>query len=199
MGKSKSVILNVLLAVPIGLLFILFVNKLIEILTHDTVAEARIKKNLIIAFIIGIIGILIAWFIFYKSKVKNLGVMLGLMLGSIYLMINSLILNWDKLSMNENFMDIVGEYDYEAMKKAIQPLAEELAIESSGEGVIVTAIKPGSPADDIGLQKGDYLVSIDKNDVKSTRDVVALQQERAYYWTLIIRRKGELLKSKVGG
>jgi len=78
-------------------------------------------------------------------------------------------------------------------------LAEELAIESSGEGVVVTAIKPGSPADDIGLQKGDYLVSIDKNDVKSTRDVVALQQERAYYWTLVIRRKGELLKSKVGG
>ena len=78
-------------------------------------------------------------------------------------------------------------------------LAEELAIESSGDGVIVTAIKPGSPADDIGLQKGDYLVSIDKNDVKSTRDVVALQQERAYYWTLVIRRKGELLKSKVGG
>ena len=107
MGKSKSVILNVLLAIPIGLLFILFVNKLIEILTHDTVAEARIKKNLIIAFIIGIIGILIAWFIFYKSKVKNIGVMLGLMLGSIYLMINSLILNWDKLS-NDTKLFMIG-------------------------------------------------------------------------------------------
>ena len=78
-------------------------------------------------------------------------------------------------------------------------LAEEVAIESSGEGVVVTSIKPGSPADDIGLQKGDYLISIDNKEVKTTRDVVALQQERAYYWTLIIRRKGELLKSKVGG
>ena len=29
MAKSKSVILNVLLSIPIGLLFILFVNKLI--------------------------------------------------------------------------------------------------------------------------------------------------------------------------
>ena len=107
MAKSKSVVLNVLLAIPIGLLFILFVNKLIEILTHDTVAEARIKKNIIISFIIGIIGILIAWFIFYKSKVKNLGVMLGLMLGSIYLMINSLILNWDKLS-NDTKLFMIG-------------------------------------------------------------------------------------------
>ena len=91
----------------IGLLFILFVNKLIEILTHDTVAEARIKKNIIISFIIGIIGILIAWFIFYRSRVKNLGVMLGLMLGSIYLMINSLILNWDKLS-NDSKLFMIG-------------------------------------------------------------------------------------------
>jgi len=78
-------------------------------------------------------------------------------------------------------------------------LAEELAMESGSEGVIVVSVKQGSPADDIGLQKGDYLISIDNNDVKITRDVVALQQERAYYWTLIIRRKGELLKSKVGG
>ena len=78
-------------------------------------------------------------------------------------------------------------------------LAEELAIQNGGEGVVVVAVKQGSSADDVGLQKGDYLVSIDKNEVKTTRDVVALQQERAYYWTLIIRRKGELLKSKVGG
>lgn len=78
-------------------------------------------------------------------------------------------------------------------------LAEELAVESASEGVIIVSVKQGSPADDIGLQKGDYLISIDNNEVKTTRDVVALQQERAYYWTLIIRRKGELLKSKVGG
>ena len=78
-------------------------------------------------------------------------------------------------------------------------LAEELAVESASEGVIIASVKQGSPADDIGLQKGDYLISIDNNEVKTTRDVVALQQERAYYWTLIIRRKGELLKSKVGG
>ncbi|NBU13908.1 MAG: DegQ family serine endoprotease [Alphaproteobacteria bacterium] len=78
-------------------------------------------------------------------------------------------------------------------------LAEELAVESGTEGVIVVSVKQGSPADDIGLQKGDYLISIDNNDVKTTRDVVALQQERAYYWSLVIRRKGELMKSKVGG
>ena len=63
----------------------------------------------------------------------------------------------------------------------------------------ITAIKPGSPADDVGLKKGDFIVSIDGNEVKSSRDVAALARERGYYWTLIIRRDGELLRSKVGG
>ena len=78
-------------------------------------------------------------------------------------------------------------------------LAEELAIESANEGVVITAVKQGSPADEIGLKKGDYIVSIDGNDVKSSRDVATLARERGYYWILIIRRDGELLRSKVGG
>jgi alpha-D-ribose 1-methylphosphonate 5-triphosphate diphosphatase PhnM len=36
-------------------------------------------------------------------------------------------INWSNLSRNPNFMEVIGELDYEAMKKAIQPLAEELA------------------------------------------------------------------------
>ncbi len=34
---------------------------------------------------------------------------------------------WRGLSINENLMEIITEWDYDAMKKAIQPLAEELA------------------------------------------------------------------------
>ena len=78
-------------------------------------------------------------------------------------------------------------------------LAEELALESGNEGVVITTVKQGSPADDLGLQKGDYLLSIDGHDIVSTRDVIGLQRERTYYWTLIIRRNGDVLKSKVGG
>ena len=34
---------------------------------------------------------------------------------------------WHNIWLNENFMDIVGEIDYEAMRNAIKPLAEEIA------------------------------------------------------------------------
>ena len=104
---AKSQVINILLSFPIAALFILFVNKLIEILTNDLKAEEKIKKNLLIAFIIGIISILIGWFVFHKSKVKNTAVMLGLFLGALYLMINSLILNWNKLS-NDSKLFMIG-------------------------------------------------------------------------------------------
>ena len=104
---AKPLVINILLSIPIAGLFILFINKLIEILTIDLKAEDKIKKTLLISFIIGIIGILIGWFIFYKSKVKNMGVMLGLFLGSLYLMINSLLINWNKLS-NDSKLFMIG-------------------------------------------------------------------------------------------
>jgi cation transport ATPase len=104
---AKSQVINVLLSIPIAALFVLFISKLIEILTNDLKAEEKIKKNLLIAFIIGIIGILVGWFIFYRSKVKNIAVMLGLFLGSIYLMVNSLLLNWNKLN-NDTKLFMIG-------------------------------------------------------------------------------------------
>lgn len=78
-------------------------------------------------------------------------------------------------------------------------LAEDLGVDASGEGVIVTAVKPNSNADDIGLRVGDILVSIDGEDVKESRDVQPLSKPRKYYWTLVIKRDGKLLKTKVGG
>ena len=78
-------------------------------------------------------------------------------------------------------------------------LAEELGIEAASEGTVITAVKPGSSADEIGLQKGDVIVSIDGEDVRSSRDVEALAKPRKYYWPLVVRRGSELLTSKIGG
>jgi len=104
---AKPIIIDVLIAIPITILFVLFITKFIEIITNEDKAEDKIKKNLIISFIIGIIGILCAWFIFYKSKVKNRSVMISLILGSLYLIGNSLFLNWNKLS-NDSKLFMIG-------------------------------------------------------------------------------------------
>jgi Do/DeqQ family serine protease len=78
-------------------------------------------------------------------------------------------------------------------------LAEDFGLETGTEGVVVTAVKTGSPADDLGIKKGDVIVSIDGESVKTTRDAVALQKSRQYYWPLVVKRDGQVLTTQVGG
>ncbi len=78
-------------------------------------------------------------------------------------------------------------------------LSEELGLESVLDGVVVTNVKSNSPADQLGLKKGDMLVSIDGTAVKTAKDVLSLQRTRQYYWTLVIKRNGDMLTSKIGG
>jgi serine protease Do len=44
-------------------------------------------------------------------------------------------------------------------------LAEQLGVES-GAGVVVTNVEPGSPADDAGLQRGDVIIEVNRDEVK---------------------------------
>lgn len=78
-------------------------------------------------------------------------------------------------------------------------LAEELSVETGDVGVVVASVKSSSSAEELGLKKGDVIISIDGETVKTTQDVLALQRQRKYFWPLVIKRKGELLTSKVGG
>ena len=74
-----------------------------------------------------------------------------------------------------------------------------MALDISSDGVVFTNVKAGSAAEEVGLQKGDVIASIDGEAVKTSKDVVALQRPRQYYWALVIKRGGQTLTSKVGG
>jgi len=86
-----------------------------------------------------------------------------------------------------------------SLANASPALSEELGLDTAVDGVVVTNVKSNSPADELGIKKGDILVSIDGTAVKSAKDVLSLQRTRQYYWTLIIKRDGETLTSKIGG
>ena len=86
-----------------------------------------------------------------------------------------------------------------SVANASPALSEELGLDIAMDGVVVTSVKSSSPADQLGLKKGDILVSIDGSAVKSAKDVLSLQRTRQYYWTLVIKRDGETLTSKIGG
>ncbi|MCP8939007.1 DegQ family serine endoprotease [Alsobacter sp. SYSU M60028] len=78
-------------------------------------------------------------------------------------------------------------------------LAEEIGMDYPGDGVVVTDVAAGTPAQELGLRKGDMVLRVDDEAVATTRALDALAKPRNYYWKLSIRRQGEVVTTVVGG
>jgi Do/DeqQ family serine protease len=78
-------------------------------------------------------------------------------------------------------------------------VAEEISAEIGLDGVVVADVAPGSQAAELGLKKGDVILNVDDNPVKSTRELEKLAKPRQYYWKLVVQRGGEVLTTAVGG
>jgi serine protease Do len=61
---------------------------------------------------------------------------------------------------------------------SVQPLKtvdrQNMGFKGSG-GVLIASVEPGSFADDIGLQKGDIIVELNREKVASTEDIRRIQ------------------------
>ena len=78
-------------------------------------------------------------------------------------------------------------------------LIEEMSIENAHEGVIVAEVAEGSTAADVGLQKGDLVLSVNDAKIETTRDLEKAAASRPRYWKLAIGRGGEVIQSVFGG
>jgi len=72
-------------------------------------------------------------------------------------------------------------------------VADELQLEIGSEGVAVTEVDPNSAAMRVGFQKGDILLAINREQVKSSKDVDRLSRTGASYWEIVINRGGQVL------
>jgi serine protease Do len=55
------------------------------------------------------------------------------------------------------------------VQKLTPELAENLEL-SNAQGLVITSVEPGSPADDAGLQQGDLIVEIDRKPIREVAD-----------------------------
>lgn len=67
------------------------------------------------------------------------------------------------------------------------------------EGVIVTEIRPESPAEKAGLQKGDIFVRLDQKPVAGKEDVQTIlrEKESPFPMSVDVYRKGEVVSLKI--
>lgn len=78
-------------------------------------------------------------------------------------------------------------------------VAEEVGVDFEDDGVVVSAIEPGSTAQRIGLRRGDIIVDINGREIVSTRLLVDVTDERPRVWRVTIERDGRRLQMAFRG
>jgi len=83
-----------------------------------------------------------------------------------------------------------GEFGFTV--QAITPqIAESLGLERA-EGVVITAVEPGTPGNDAGLRRGDVILEIDRKPVRNLADYrKALGESKKGKGSLFLVRRGE--------
>ena len=76
---------------------------------------------------------------------------------------------------------------------------EEYSLEGVSDGVVVIDVDANSIAETVGMQKNDIVVEINEMKIETPQDLVKVTGAKAQYWRLIIKRRGELIRTILGG
>jgi len=78
-------------------------------------------------------------------------------------------------------------------------LADDLRLEPSSEGVVIVDIANGSPAQTLGFQRGDLVLSVNNQKIVKTRDLDRALAQPSRVWRITIRRGGQQMSVVLGG
>jgi Do/DeqQ family serine protease len=78
-------------------------------------------------------------------------------------------------------------------------VAEELSLDGASQGVVVATVGDNSTAAQVGVQKGDVIITVNGLKIGTTRDLERACAERARLWDLTIQRGGETIRTQLGG
>jgi low temperature requirement protein LtrA len=102
-------IMDILLAIPIGIMYNMIVHKTGEIFNNDMSYKEKLQKNLLIVFGGGILGIILANLVFGENKkYKNNALRFGLYLGAGMLMCHSVMYNWKIMQNDTKFIVMIA-------------------------------------------------------------------------------------------
>jgi Do/DeqQ family serine protease len=78
-------------------------------------------------------------------------------------------------------------------------LAEAKGLPYDAEGVIVTAVTPGSPAEQMGLLVDDVILALNERPMTTARTFAETASQRVRTWQIILQRNGRVTRSIVSG
>jgi S1-C subfamily serine protease len=78
-------------------------------------------------------------------------------------------------------------------------LAEELRLNQANEGVVIVEIAGGSPAQNIGFQRGDVVLSVNNEKIARTADLDRVTRTPSRVWRITLVRGGQQISVVFGG
>jgi Do/DeqQ family serine protease len=78
-------------------------------------------------------------------------------------------------------------------------LAERLRLDPSSQGVVIIDIANGSPAQSLGFQPGDLVLSVNNAKIAKTRDLERVAGQQTRRWSITIVRSGQQLSVELRG
>ncbi|MDR3474574.1 MAG: Do family serine endopeptidase [Devosia sp.] len=77
--------------------------------------------------------------------------------------------------------------------------AQELGLPFSAKGVVVEKVKPNSPADRMGLQQGDVVISLNGTQISDADTFKRIASSQVSGWQIVIQRSGQTIRSYIDG
>jgi Do/DeqQ family serine protease len=78
-------------------------------------------------------------------------------------------------------------------------LADELRLDPQTEGVVITAVADGSPAQSVGFQKGDIVLSVNNQKIDKSADLERIAGTGSRQWRVTIQRGGQQISVTFSG
>jgi serine protease Do len=97
--------------------------------------------------------------------------------------------------------DITGNTRFSgATVETVTPaVAQDLGLSFDAKGVVVTDVASGSPADRMGLEKGDIILSLNGKDIADAAGFKQLASGRSDTWRIVLQRGNQVFRSIVSG
>jgi Do/DeqQ family serine protease len=78
-------------------------------------------------------------------------------------------------------------------------VADELHLDASTEGVVVTDLAEDGTAANVGFQKGDIILAVNNQKIAKTSDLEKATRESARLWRIVVVRGGQQINVTLGG
>ncbi|HTJ56953.1 MAG TPA: Do family serine endopeptidase [Devosiaceae bacterium] len=98
-------------------------------------------------------------------------------------------------------VEITGDTRFDgASATTLSPaIAQQYGLPFTAKGVVVTNVQPNSPADQMGLQAGDIVLSLNGTNITNADTFKRVATSGASGWQIAIQRAGQLIRTYIDG